>query len=58
MTTYTITYDTEYGAAEFMGEENQNYQSFIKDATIAGREAGLIAEGDSVLDHDYELTKD
>lgn len=57
MTTYTIIYDTYYGEAEYVGDEGQNYQSFIKAATIAGIEAGLIDKRGSVLDHDHEIIK-
>ena len=55
MKTYSITYDTEFGEAYYSADKPQHYQTFIAEATKAGREAGLIDLNDSVLDHDYEL---
>jgi len=58
MSTYSISYDTEYGEAYYEGFEGQHYQSFIRSATNEGIAYGLIEQGDSVLSHDYELNKD
>tara|TARA_R110000751_G_scaffold205798_3_gene309987 strand:- start:3171 stop:3347 length:177 start_codon:yes stop_codon:yes gene_type:complete len=58
MKTYSISYDTELGAAHYEGDKPQHYQTFIAEATKAGRKMGLIAPNDSVLDHDYELDAD
>jgi len=55
MTTYTITYDTEFGEAHYEGDEGQHYQAFIASATKAGIKMGLIEQGDSVLDYDHEV---
>ena len=55
MKTYSITYDTEFGIAYYTADKPLHYQTFIAEATKAGREMGLIDVNDSVLDHDYEL---
>jgi len=55
MKEYTITYDTEYGIAYYSSDKPQHYQTFIAEATKAGRKMGLIDLNDSVLDHDHEL---
>ena len=57
MTTYTITYDTDFGEAYYESEEGQAYQSFIASANKAGREAGLLDDDTSVLDCDNEIDK-
>lgn len=58
MTTYTIVYDTESGEASYEGDEGQSWQSFIAAATKSAIAMGLVAEGDSVLDHENEIYKD
>ena len=56
MTTYTISYDTEYGLAYHASDfEGQSYNAFIASANKAAREAGLLDDNTSVLDCDNEI---
>ena len=56
MTTYTISYDTEYGLAYHGSDfEGQSYNEFIASANKAAWKAGLLDDGTSVLDCDNEI---
>ena len=56
MTTYTISYDTDYGLAYHASDfEGQSYWAFIASANKAAWKAGILDDDTSVLDCDNEI---